>query len=113
MRSGLSEATKRVDSWLDRVFFAAWEVSVLAIPTLWFLLFATPRAAVSLSGLTALAASAVGVGALASASVVLAGTERVARLRCDRPADAYCPVSDSLAGEKSMVVPSPSSRAFS
>ncbi|ELY25015.1 hypothetical protein C498_17583 [Haloferax volcanii DS2] len=65
----------------------------------------------SLSGLTALAASAV--GALAFVSVVLAGTERVARLRCDRPADAYCPVSDSLAGEKSMVVPSPSSCAFS
>ncbi|MFK8213712.1 hypothetical protein [Haloferax volcanii] len=62
MRRGLSEATKRVDRWLDRVFFAAWEVSVLAIPTLWFLLFATPRAAVSLSSRTALAASAVAVG---------------------------------------------------
>ncbi|MGB9955722.1 hypothetical protein ACOZ4B_04945 [Haloferax prahovense] len=62
MRGALSETTKRVDRWLDQVFFAAWEVSVLAIPTLWFLLFATPRAEVSLSGLTALAASAVAVG---------------------------------------------------
>ncbi|WP_424006099.1 hypothetical protein [Haloferax denitrificans] len=62
MRRGISKATKRVGRWLDQVFFAAWEVSVLAIPTLWFLLAATPRAAVSLSGLTALAASAVAVG---------------------------------------------------
>ncbi|KAB1189249.1 MULTISPECIES: hypothetical protein [Haloferax] len=53
---------KRVDRWLDQVFFAAWEVSVLAIPILWMLLAATPPEAVSLSGLTALTVSAAAVG---------------------------------------------------
>ena len=62
VRRRLSKATKRVDNWLDQVFFAAWEVSVLAIPTLWFLLFATPQEAISLSGLTALVVSAAAVG---------------------------------------------------
>ncbi|WP_416841146.1 hypothetical protein [Haloferax sp. DFSO52] len=57
-----TKAIKRVDRWLDQVFFAGWEVSVLVIPTLWLLLAATPPEAVSLSGLAALVASAAAVG---------------------------------------------------
>ncbi|WP_396612348.1 hypothetical protein ACH9L7_03455 [Haloferax sp. S1W] len=60
--SVIAKTVNRVDRWLDQVFFAAWEVSVLVIPTLWFLLAATPHGAVSLSGLTALAVSAAAVG---------------------------------------------------
>ncbi|KAB1196014.1 MULTISPECIES: hypothetical protein [Haloferax] len=63
MASGtFTKTVKRVDRWLDQVFFAAWEVSVLAIPTLWLLLAATPPEAVSLSGTAALVASAAAVG---------------------------------------------------
>ncbi|ELZ94285.1 hypothetical protein C440_11708 [Haloferax mucosum ATCC BAA-1512] len=58
----LSKSIERIDRWLDQVFFAAWEVSVLVIPTLWFLLAATPPEAVSLSGLTSLTVSALAVG---------------------------------------------------
>ncbi|WP_411966749.1 hypothetical protein [Haloferax sp. YSSS75] len=61
-RGVFTKTIKRVDHWLDQVFFAAWEVSVLVIPTLWLLLAATPPEAVSLSGLTALVASAAAVG---------------------------------------------------
>ncbi|KTG27220.1 hypothetical protein [Haloferax profundi] len=63
MESGVfTKAIKRVDRWLDLVFFAGWEVSVLVIPTLWMLLAATPPEAVSLSGMTALVVSAAAVG---------------------------------------------------
>ncbi|UVE51916.1 hypothetical protein KU306_14145 [Haloferax larsenii] len=58
----MPKTIKRVDRWLDQVFFAAWEVSVLVIPTLWMLLAATPHEAVSLSGLTALGVSSLAVG---------------------------------------------------
>ena len=62
VRGVFTKTIKRVDRWLDQVFFAAWEVSVLVIPTLWLLLAATPPEAVSLSGLTALTVSATAVG---------------------------------------------------
>ncbi|WP_410767184.1 hypothetical protein [Haloferax sp. DFSO60] len=57
-----SKLTARVDRWLDQVFFAGWEISVLVIPTLWFLIFAEPPEAVSLSGITALITSSAAVG---------------------------------------------------
>lgn len=57
-----STVSARVDRWLDQVFFAGWEVSVLVIPILWFLIFAEPPEAVSLSGITALVASSAAVG---------------------------------------------------
>lgn len=61
-RGVFTKTIRWVDRWLDQVFFAAWEVSVLVIPTLWLLLAATPPEAVSLSGLTALVVSAAAVG---------------------------------------------------
>ncbi|WP_276279153.1 hypothetical protein [Halorussus caseinilyticus] len=45
------------EEWLDSVFFAGLEISVLSIPALVALLYATPRGPVSLAALTAIAVS--------------------------------------------------------
>jgi hypothetical protein len=53
---------ERIDRFLDYTFFAAMEVNVLVIPVLWLLLVAAHPEEVSLSAMTALAATSVVVG---------------------------------------------------
>jgi hypothetical protein len=56
-------AIRRFDRFMDLTLFAGMEVSALAVPTLWFLLFARPAEAVALSALTALCATPLAVAA--------------------------------------------------
>ncbi|WP_276301785.1 hypothetical protein [Halorussus lipolyticus] len=53
-----------LERWLDYVFFAGLEVSVLSIPALVILLFATPQGPISLAALTAVCALTCAVGTL-------------------------------------------------
>ncbi|WP_162224563.1 hypothetical protein [Halorussus amylolyticus] len=46
-----------LERWLDYVFFAGLEISILSIPALSVLFFATPRGPISLAALTAVAVS--------------------------------------------------------
>ncbi|WP_435174980.1 hypothetical protein [Halorussus sp. AFM4] len=50
------------ERWLDHVFFAGLEISMLSIPALVLLLFATPQGPVALAGLTAIAVSTCAAG---------------------------------------------------
>ncbi|MDS0294826.1 hypothetical protein [Halogeometricum luteum] len=54
---------RRFDRYLNQSLTAGMEVSTLAVPTLWFLLFARPAEAVALSALTALCATPLAVAA--------------------------------------------------
>ena len=45
------------ERWLDHLFFAGLEISMLSIPALVLLLFATPQGPIALAALTALAVS--------------------------------------------------------
>ena len=45
------------ERWLDHVFFAGLEISILSIPALVVLFFAAPKAPIALAGLTAIAAA--------------------------------------------------------
>lgn len=54
--------TNRVDRWLDYVFFAGMEVTVLVLPVLWWLLVAAHPAEVSLSAMTTLTVASAAVG---------------------------------------------------
>jgi hypothetical protein len=56
-------AIRRFDRYMDQTLFAGMEVSTLAMPALWCLLFARPAEAVSLSALAALCASPLAVAA--------------------------------------------------
>jgi hypothetical protein len=73
-RSGSTLGT--VDRWLDHVFFAGMEVCILTVPVLLLLLSARPPAAVSLSGLAALTASATAIGTYRGGFVGEAGWPR-------------------------------------
>ncbi|ELZ34992.1 hypothetical protein C474_01487 [Halogeometricum pallidum JCM 14848] len=59
----MARAIRRFDRYLSRSLTAGMEVSALAVPTLWFLLFARPAEAVALSALTALCATPLAVAA--------------------------------------------------
>ncbi|WP_135824358.1 hypothetical protein [Halorussus ruber] len=51
-----------LERWLDHVFFAGLEVSVLSIPALVVLLFASPQGPISLAGLVAVVVLTCAVG---------------------------------------------------
>jgi hypothetical protein len=61
---------------MDHVFFAGMELCMLTVPVLLLLLSATPPAAVSLSGLAALTASATAVGTYRAGVLGQAGWPR-------------------------------------